>query len=197
MQGVSDLDLVCTSIGTAAGTWDINYAARGGITPSIQWCRLTNAYALTNATGVQKLFNASTNGALTVTAATKYEFECWFQISGMSATSGNAAFSLAGTATLTNVTMANFGVDASTTTTVAALNGAYAVTAATPASAQTAGTGTAMWTLLKGTFTVNAGGTIIPSINLVTASAASVAVGSYFKVMAIGSANQVYVGNWN
>lgn len=198
IPALSDCEIVLESNGTSAGSWDTNLMVRGGITPSEEWCKLTATYTLANQGTAQKLFNASTNGAITVTGSTHYFFECLYSISSMSGTSGNAAFSLAGTATLTNVHFCNIGIDATNQTTVAALNGAFASTAATAASSQTAGTGTAMWSLIKGEFTVNAGGTVIPSITLVTAvGTAVVAVGSYFRLTRMGASSQSYVGNWS
>lgn len=45
--------------------------------------------------------------------------------------------------------------------------------------------------------TTNAGGTFIPSVNLVTAAAAVVGIGSYFRIWAVGVGGQTFVGQWN
>jgi hypothetical protein len=156
---------------------------------------LSSTYTLTSNANVQKLFNTPTNGALTLETGT-YFFESLISLSSMSATSGNAAFSLAGTATLGSILMSAEGVDGATGA-AAATSGSMAVTAATPASAVTAGTGTGLQLIVRGTFRVTVAGTVIPSIQLVTAAAAVVAVGSYFRCRRIGSATVTSVGQWS
>ena len=86
------------------------------------FCRLNADYTLISQTAAQKLFNASTNGALTLPVGT-YEIEAVITITGMSATSGNGAFSLAGTAVLANQEIAAVGLDATTQVTGAAVGG--------------------------------------------------------------------------
>jgi hypothetical protein len=160
-------------------------------------CRLHAAYTLTSSTSVQKLFNASANGAITLEVGA-YLFDCLFSISGLSATSGNGAFSLAvGTAVIANELMYAVGIDGATAT-AAAQTGSTAVTAAFPASMVTAGTATAMQALVHGSFEVTTQGTVIPSIALVTAAAGIVAIGSYFRCFPMGAAaTSVTVGNWS
>jgi hypothetical protein len=193
------VSLTCTSIGSAAGVWDVDIRGAGGMLPDFQWCKLNTAYTLTSSTALQKLFNASTNGALTLQGATQYFFECLYGITGMSATSGNASFDVlgAGTATLTDVHFMNVGLDNTTPATAAALSGGFASTKATTAAAAVAGTGTAMFNLCVGQINTNAAGTIIPSVALLTAAAATVAVGSYFKIWKAGASGQAFVGAWS
>jgi hypothetical protein len=156
---------------------------------------LSGSYTLTSNTNVQKLFNATANGTLTLEPGT-YMFECLISLSSMSATSGNAAFSLAGTATLGTILMFCDGVDGATATAAAGSN-SMAITAAFPASMVTAGVGTALQAYIKGTFRVTVAGTIIPSIQLVTAAAAVVAAGSFFRCRRVGSASVTNVGQWS
>jgi hypothetical protein len=61
----------------------------------------------------------------------------------------------------------------------------------------TAGTGAAMWFVGKGSFTVTGAGTLIPSIDQVTAAAAVVKIGSYFSCERIGSTSVVSIGQWD
>jgi hypothetical protein len=59
----------------------------------------------------------------------------------------------------------------------------------------TGGVGTGMWVQIKGIFRTNTtAGTIIPSIQLVTAAAAIVGVNSFFRVYPIGSDTANYQG---
>jgi hypothetical protein len=164
-----------------------------------QFCRLNADYTLTSQTAAQKLFNASTNGALTLPVGT-YELEAVITITGMSATSGNGAFGLlgAGTAVLANQEISAVGLDATTQVTgVANGGGVLNQVSAFTTNTVTAATGTAMGFTLKGMFDVTTAGTIIPSIALVTAAAAVVKKGSFFKVRKIAAAAVVTLGNWS
>ena len=100
---------------------------------------LSADYLLTNTTASQRLFNWSANGALTLDAGV-YRFRALFQITGMSATSGNAAFSLlgAGTATVGRVMYHASGADSGTPLTAAGRTGSASVTVASAASVVTA-----------------------------------------------------------
>jgi hypothetical protein len=153
-------------------------------------------YTLSNSASVQKLFNGSTNGALTLPVGT-YIFECLASLTSMSGTSGNAAFSIAnGTGTATNFLFYWTAVDGATAT-AAAWSSGDAVTSATPAAMATAATNTTMQFWVRGSFEVSGAGTVIPSIQLANASAAVVAIGSYFTCERIGAAATVTNGNWS
>jgi hypothetical protein len=163
------------------------------------FCRLNADYTLTSQTGAQKLFNASANGALTLPTGT-YEVEAVISITGMSATSGNGAFGLlgAGTAVLANQEISAVGLDSTTQVTGAANGGGVLnQVSAFTTNTVTAGTGTAMGFTIKGMFDVTTTGTIIPSIALVTAAAAVVKKGSFFKVRKIAAAATTTLGNWS
>jgi hypothetical protein len=161
-------------------------------------CRLTADYTLTSTTSEQKLFNASTNGRLTLETGAYY-FECLASISSLSATSGNGAFDIlgAGGATLADVLYHSVGVDGNTAT-AATQTGSTMIQGQSPASQQTAGTGTSWNFRNAGTFEVTAAGTIVPSVTLVTAAAGIVRAGSYFLCYRIGaSAAATLVGQWD
>jgi hypothetical protein len=113
----------------------------------------------------------------------------------MSATSGNATLSLAGTATYDRIGVQVTGVDTTTPTTQVAANSAVAVTNSFPAAI--AGTGTAMQVSIKGIIRVTATGTVIPSIALTTANAAIAKAGSYFKCARIGDSADTFIGAWS
>lgn len=172
-----------------------------GIVQAPYICRLESDYTLTSSTTLQKLFNASANGALTL-AAGSYVFECVVGINTMSATSGNAALSIlgGGTATLANVLQTVTGGDLANAAAGAAAGGSWSVTNDLPAantSAVTAATATGMYIQWKGSFKVTASGTIIPSLDLITAAAAVVKAGSYFAVWRMGDATTASVGPWS
>jgi hypothetical protein len=162
------------------------------------FCVLDADYTLTSTTSAQKLFNKSTNGALTLPTGLFYLF-CQFQITGMSATSGNGVFSLAGAAVLANPRMLSaFGVDSTAMNTgvagsAALVQGGTAFTTNTVLAA----TGTGMFVTIQGIFAVTTGGTIIPSIALTTAAAAVVKAGSCIIVNKIGAATDTTRGSWS
>jgi len=189
LDGVEEFPL---SDGTATSKKATASQIRAGV-----FCKLTADYTLTSTTGVQKLFNASTNGAVTLPTGT-YLFECMVHITGMSSTSGNGAFSLAGTATRGSQLMSSVGIDATTTATAAAQGGAFVQGgSAFTTNTVTAATGTAVGFRVRGTFNVTASGTVIPSIALVTATAAVVKAGSYFRAVRIAPDATNTLGNWS
>lgn len=156
---------------------------------------LNTAYTLTSQTAAQKLFNASATGAVTLPSGT-YQFECWYSLSSMSATSGSFGFALGGGATFTQQWEALATKVAPTTATAPVRS--YNTAANTALiTANTVTTGAAR---IRGIINVTAGGTIIPQVSLGVAAAAVVGVGSYFKIYATGpafSTTNVVVGNWS
>jgi hypothetical protein len=170
-------------------------ASNRGLSPAVMMCRLHSAYTLTSTTSVQQLFNSSTNGRLTLPVGT-YRLDCLFSLSSMSATSGNGAFSLAGTATLANVLMYAQGRDGSINT-VATLDGTMSNAAAFPNPMHTGQAATSLQTHIMGSFEVTVAGTIIPSFALNTAAAAIVAAGSYFECWSVGATTATTIGEWD
>lgn len=174
-----------------------------GVTVNEHFVARTGTKTMTSNTTLQAIFSGGsgglTNGALTVNAATTYYFECSLNVSTMSATSGNFGFSIvgAGTATFTSAAWHAFGLDATTQTTAAAAGTSFSASQAATGNIITAATGTAASVLIKGIFRINAGGTIIPSIQLTTANAAVIGRNSWFKCYAVGSNTVVSVGNWS
>jgi hypothetical protein len=161
--------------------------------------RLSANYTLANSTAVQKLFNESTNGAVTLETG-QYEFECVLHITGMSGTNGNAAFSLAaGTATIDNATIAAVGRDANLAANAGSCETSFAMNALTTAASMVqANTGTQVGALLKGRFDISVAGTIIPSVALVTAiGTAAVQAGTYFHCRRIGDTGDNTIGTWS
>jgi hypothetical protein len=177
----------------ADGTW----AAPPGGTATYVYGRSSSTYALTSTTSAQKLFNWSTNGEVAITEGT-WDLDCWFGITGMSSTSGNAQFLLlgAGTATLGVVNMGIFGADTTQINNSSSLQGSHALTATTNASLVSAGIATGVWAQIRGVFTCTAAGTLIPSVALVTAASATVASGVYFKAVRIDTGTTLPVGTW-
>ena len=145
----------------------------------------------------QAIFTNPANGRLTLPVGL-YTVDGLLNIGSMSATSGNLAFSLlgAGTATLGSILCHVVGVDGAPGV-AATQTGSTMVAAATPVSAVTAGTGTSCTLNIKGSFEVTVAGTLVPSITLVTAAAAVLAVGSYLSIVPRGTVSTVSVGAWS
>ena len=172
-----------------------NTGANAVAVPLMNWIMLTANYTLTSQTAAQKLFNTTTNGTLTLPSGV-YRFKAFIHVLSMSATSGNAAFSLAGTAVMDRFGYTARGIDAASPLAAAAQTGSFSITNSSPASIVTAGTGAGMATLVEGVFRISTGGTIIPSIALVTAAAAIVQAGSWFTIEKIGESSETSVGAW-
>lgn len=159
------------------------------------FARIATARTLTSTTTAQAIFD-SANDTLTLTTGV-YFFDGLLRLSSMSATSGNFQFQIlgAGTAVLNDVLYHAVGTDGATDT-AATQTGSTSVTSSSAASIVTASTNTNAHVNLKGTFEVTSAGTIIPSIALVTASAAIVAAGSYLRFMRVADINATSLGAW-
>lgn len=170
-------------------------AGTRGVIPRVHFAATpVGNYTLANSAAEQALFTGA-NDTLTLDVGLYIGF--WLiHLTSMSATSGNAAFDLlgAGTATITRLDHI-VGIDAATIATPAAQQGSFNV-AQTSASLATAATATVMAFRGYGAFRVTAGGTIIPSITLVTAAAAVVNNNSHFMCFRLGDATAQAIGAW-
>jgi hypothetical protein len=172
----------------ADGIWAAPPAGGGGGGSNISYATLSAARTLVSTTAEQPIF-AAADDAFAVEAATSYVFECLLLITGMSATSGNAKFSLlgAGTATLLGGRAQIVGSDGTGTAAPATMSGSFSdASAATAVSMVIAGTGTALAVSIRGKFRTNAAGTIVPSVALVSAAAATIDVDTYFRMEKLG-----------
>lgn len=185
-------------IGDGSTAWNSLLYLAGNIEP--EWCMQRADRTLTSTTAEQKIFSASTNGALTLAAGT-YEFWCRLLITGMSGTSGNFAFSLvgAGTATLAanEILYSAHGVDLTTATNAGAQVGSMTNQDDSVASVINAAVGTQAAVTLGGVFTLSAGGTIIPSLSLVTGAAATLKKGSHFLCRRLGDHTTAATSAWS
>jgi len=172
--------------------------ANTGIVSSEHFIMQNADYTLTAATGDQKIFNATTNGRLTLDAGT-YFFDAILYLTTMSATSGNAYFDIlgGGTATVSKTLYHGVGLDNTTPTNATTQTGSFTVTAQSVNAIVSAGTGTGMGVHISGMFRVSVAGTIIPSIGLLTANAAVVKDGTYFTCRRVGTSSVTNVGQWD
>lgn len=176
------------------GTTD---AGNRGYIPVRHFIRADSTRTFTSNTSSQAIFTSPTNGRLTLETGT-YLVSGLLNIGSMSATSGNLLLNIlgAGTATVAAWLYHVVGVDGATAT-AGTQTGSTAVTSSTPASALTAGAGTAATLRVLGSFEVTGAGTIIPSITMVTAAASVLAIGSFLMFERIGSTSVVSVGQWD
>lgn len=175
-----------------------------GVSPSMMFYRLNSNYVGSNATGAQSLFGVG----VTLAASTVYAFEGHFQLQkSAGTTSHNVSLLMGGTATVNNINIAATTqrvntantADVGSATLVAVLgfstvfNSALTFTNAVTASAAT------LMVIMRGTVSVNAGGTFIPQYQLSAApgGAYSTLAGSAFYIWPIGTAgSNVSVGPW-
>ena len=162
------------------------------------WIQQSSTFQVTSTTAYQKLFNASTNGVLTLPVGT-YRYDCLFYLTLMSSTSGNTAFSIlgAGTATVSTGLHLSLGVDGAINSGLAAGSSFFTGTGSGSAIV-TAATSTTMAVNIRGAFRVSSAGTIIPSISLNTAASAIVQANSYFTARRIStSSTATTYGPWS
>lgn len=155
---------------------------------------------LTSSTAQQKLFDQVANGTLTLPSTGLYEWDALIYLTGMSATSGNGAMSIigGGSAVLGGQLMHAVGIDNTAPGTAGAQGGA-AVQGASAFTTNmiTAGTGTAMGVRVSGLFKCTTVGTIIPSIALQTAAAATLKAGSFFRIRKVAENGVFSRGAWS
>lgn len=170
-----------------------------------QFCVLTSNYTAVDQAAAQKIFNSSTNGALTVAASTSYLFECMFTIANTGTTSHTWAFLFGGTATFTGCfyqALVRTGTTSAATLTALSSLEAAVATATVLTAASTSAT-EFVTVLLKGVIEINAAGTIIPQMQASAQPGASgtpgvtVLAGSYFRCSPLGTSTVAAVGNWS
>jgi hypothetical protein len=161
---------------------------------------LHNNYTLTNTTAIQKIFNATANGAVTLIAG-KYIIEMVLLIAGMSSTGGNLGINLkgAGTANLlaSRAVMDIVGIDSTNPATPAARTGTtvQGISLAAPVLTNATGTGAALRMQAVADLTA---GTMIPSLTLANGVAtANVQAGSYIRFVRVAPTATATVGNWS
>jgi hypothetical protein len=151
---------------------------------------------LTTSTSPQKMFNETTNGALTVGPGS-YLFECFGGVKGLSTASHSVGWGLGGTATVT--TQAYYARARNNAT----IDGDGTIahnyfTGATTVFINASTLNTVVF-YLTGKVVISASGTLIPNIHIpaVNATAAVLDNDAYFRIYPIGSSVVGSVGNWS
>jgi hypothetical protein len=167
-----------------------------GVVPAVHYITQVSNYTTPAGTAntLKQMFNATTNGSMTASANTTYFFECMFNLSSMSATSGNFQFGLLGTATITNIMyMAIANKTALTVQTASSHTFGTVRTAVVITANNTTTTG---YALIKGKIVVSTAGTIIPAYATSVAAASVVNAGAHFRIWEAGINTEVEIGNW-
>lgn len=168
-------------------------ASTRGHVPVVHSTVLITAYTLTSQTAAQKLFNTSTNGAVTLDTGL-YEFECLMKLSAMSATSGTFGFAFGGTA-VRNEAWLSFGIK-NTLSAISTISSTFSTAANTAITGNT--TSTVGMAFIKGIVRITTGGTLIPQVSLSVAAAAVVDPYSRFLIWkSNGGTNNYTTGNWS
>ncbi len=173
-----------------------------GVVPGMQFYRLNSTVAGANTTSAQNILGVG----CTLSASTVYCFEMFFTIAKTAGTTSHTlAYGFGGTATRNNaivnvirvgingtfpyvpVTVQNYGAQANNTTAITTVTGA--ITSANFVE----------FALVKGTVSINAGGTFIPQYQLSAApgGAYTTQIGSYMLIYPIGASGaNTSVGTW-
>jgi hypothetical protein len=170
-----------------------------GIVPTQQYYRLDAALAGANATGAQSIFGVG----VTLSASTIYEFEIEFLLSKTAGTTSHTvSIGFGGTATVNNILYNGFGSGGMGSLNVTSNSAIYLVintaSATAVTGAQTAATNYVGY-LLKGTVSVNVGGTFIPQYTLSAApgGAYTTQIGSYIRINPLSASGAATnVGTW-
>ena len=170
-----------------------------GVIPAELIYRLNTAYVGTATTSAQPFFGVG----VTLSGSTIYQFEAVIAVSKTAtASSHNFQLSFGGTATLNNIAYEYYQPVSSITSFNDTTNGAVYTGFIQTASATTIA-GPSLATvyktlLIKGTVSVNAGGTFIPQYTTsVSVGPYTTAIGSYFKLSPISASGaNTNIGSW-
>jgi hypothetical protein len=195
-----------TLIGTPA-TGNIEYSSpiftgtpigtQRGIVPTQQYYRLNSANVGANATGAQSIFGVG----VTLSASTVYEFEMLVALSkSAGGTSHTVGFGFGGTATINNIFYNAIAVGTASSAANGTAYGSYVATASNTNTNATTTATTIFWGFtIKGTVSINTGGTFIPQYTLSAApgGAYSTAIGSFIRIAPVSaSGSNTSVGAW-
>lgn len=209
ISGTDNFILNADTLGTAvAGAFDYDgkvfYATpqgtQRGVVPGAQFFRLDSALAGANVNTAQNVLGVG----VTLSSSTMYAFEAVVALSKSAGTTSHTiSIGFAGTATINNI---SYGIiEKSNTTSFTNLSTTDTVQAFIQTASATAMSGaqtsaTVFYLMnIKGTVSVNVGGTFIPQYTLSAApgGAYTTAAGSYFLIYPIGASGaNVNVGTW-
>jgi hypothetical protein len=171
-----------------------------GVVATEQFIALTANYTGTNDATAQKVFNATTNGAVTLAASTTYMMEGVYYITRSAGTTSHTLstlFALGGTLTSIAYTAETTSTTGNTLGAVSRIYGTLATaTVVTAASIEATENITVT---IRGIVRTNAAGTFAPQIQYSAApgGAPTILANSFFKLTPIGNNSVTTVGNWS
>ena len=193
---------VLTLDNTQNATFVNDITSRNGLVPGELIYRLNSTVAGADSTAVQKILGVG----VTVSASTVYQFELVYTLNkSAGAVSHAMQLSFGGTATLNNI---SYDILVAQSSAAGTINGGVLTTAnfmviqqatATTINSATTNTTSAFYGIVKGTVSINAGGTFIPQYTLTAApgGAYTTQIGSYFKLSRIGASGaNTSIGTW-
>jgi hypothetical protein len=207
---MSILALTSDTLSSPAAVGQIEYSSpifaatpigtQRGIVPTQQYYRLNADVVGSNATGAQSTFGVG----CTLSASTVYEFEIVFALlKSAGTTSHTMGLGFGGTATLNNIQWQYSGIYSTITNNIgsaAAITAVYGSTASnTTVTNATTAASVILWGLVKGTVSINAGGTFISQYTLSAApgGAYTTTAGSYIRINPLSaSGSATNVGTW-
>ena len=205
---MSILALTSNTLSSPAAAGQIEYSSpifaatpigtQRGIVPTQQYYRLDSALAGANVSTAQSIFGVG----VTLSSSTVYEIEMVIAFNKSAGTTAHTfSIGFAGTATVNN--MMYEAVGTSNATSYASSTASFLQTIQTPASSQIFGSVSSAayfnMIIVKGTVSINAGGTFIPQYTLSAApgGAYSTAAGSYIRINPLSASGaNTNVGTW-
>jgi hypothetical protein len=176
-----------------------------GIVPTQQYYRLNADLAGSNVSTAQSVFNVG----VTLSSSTVYEFEAQYIFTKTAGTTSHTfGLGFAGTATINNilytslhyVVNSGLSVPSNSTAVVITYASINQITNTASLSTSTTQATTTQTFILKGTVSINAGGTFIPQYTLSAApgGAYSTVAGSYFRINPLSASGAATnVGTWS
>ena len=158
-------------------------------------CLSANYTTVSGPTALQRLFNATGSGAITLPANSSWRFRCSFELSLMSATSGTFSFGFLGTAAISQIKYTASSIKAFSGPNAPTVVRSSTVAATTPLVA--ANTITAGQADIEGVIRVTTGGTLIPAFAVSVAAPVVVVRNSYLEIGRLGSDTVTTHGDWS
>jgi hypothetical protein len=172
-----------------------------GVVPGMQYYRLNSALVGANATGAQSVLGVG----VTLSANTVYAFEAvYLAVKSAGTTAHSVGFGFGGTVTLNNISYLEFGNNSAgagaVVSTSSTLSNGWVNSASNTTLIPSTSTAAVNWFVnIRGTVSINAGGTFIPQYSLSAApgGAYTTQIGSYFFIYPISaSGSNTSVGTW-
>lgn len=208
ISGTDNFVLNADALGTAvAGALDYNGTAlyftpagtQRGVVPGAQFFRLDSGLAGANVNTAQNVFGVG----VTLSASTVYQFEAVYAISKTAGTTSHTVgLGFGGTATVNNIAydVLYHGDTAAFSSASQSTASSFLQTVSNSTITGASTSATRFWVFtLRGSVSVNAGGTFIPQYTCSAApgGAYTTAAGSYFLIYPIGASGaNVNVGTW-